>query len=112
MNNEDRNEPGESSIRIITNNRWRTLLDWNELTPKEQEEFDWIEDPEENPHEFFRYRGQVYCTADFLVVSKGYPFYDAPGKWCAYRSDSFFSAVLIRYHPDGNDEVVVGLALM
>jgi hypothetical protein len=32
-------------MKIKTNNKFRNLLYWNELTSKEQKEFDWMQNP-------------------------------------------------------------------
>ena len=82
-------------MKIITNNHWNNFLYWYELTEKEQAEFDWIENPDE--HTFFRYRGWVYSLDDFMLPNH----VEELEEWDGYRSDSFFSGVLIKLSDDG-----------
>lgn len=89
-------------MKIVTNHQPRLLLDWNQLTPKEQAEFDNDEDREEMS--YIRYRGRVYCTNEFMYLLGHAP-------WEGSHSDSFFSAVLIRFMPEDPDSVIMGLML-
>lgn len=88
-----------SNLKIITNGHYRPLLFWEELTPKEQEDFDWEGANEDN---FFRYKGSVYNQGDFMRVS-GEEF----AGWEGVRGDSYFSGVLIKFSLCG-DGVKVG----
>lgn len=90
-----------NTLEITTNNQPRPLLGWDDLTSKEQKEFDWIEDPIETGFDFFRYKGSTYSLQEFLVA----PYPDFEG-WDGYHSDSYFSGILIRIVEDG-DAVVV-----
>ena len=93
---------------IITNNQPRLLLDWNQLTAREQEEFDQHPRPEEQ--DYFRYKRRVYCLDDFTQPP---PELREAG-WIGMMPETWFSGIIIR-HPTGHtgplDEVVVGLAL-
>tara|TARA_R110000787_G_scaffold32676_4_gene86321 strand:- start:250 stop:555 length:306 start_codon:yes stop_codon:yes gene_type:complete len=100
-------------MKIITNNQYRTILSFFELSTKEQNErssyYDTIEESS-----FFRYRGLVYDLGDFMRVRE-YTYDDAVTnhemqKWDGYHNDSFFSSVLVKYS-ECNDAVKVGLAL-
>ena len=94
-------------MRIITNNHYRFILYWHELTTKEQEELkDSYDSIEEST--FFRYRKRVYDLGDFLTLktSEDHEFYD----WDGYMNESFFSSVLVKYD-DSCEAVKVGLAL-
>lgn len=87
---------------IKTNNVPRDLLDWDTLTPKERQEFDWLDTDDARQEAYFvRYRGWVYCLDQFMS--------GGPKGWDGHHSDSAFSAVLIRYA--GKDQVIMGLAL-
>jgi len=86
-------------MTIKTDHCYRPLLNWFELTEKEQSElrdnYDSIEDSM-----FFRYKKQIYDISDFMSSShfKG---------WDAYYSDSFFSGLVIRVS-DCGDGLKVG----
>lgn len=90
-------------VTIRTNNVPRNLLDWSELTNKEQAEFDYIDEPEYATQRFFRYRGWAYDVQEFMSTHdmgtlKG---------WDGYSSDSYFSGVLIKLVCDC-EQVIVG----
>jgi hypothetical protein len=104
-------------MRVITNHVPRDVIDAWELTPAERAEFDYLNWPAiergEDSASFFRYRGQLHdlgeFTADYGITrDAGLP--DALSKWDGYRSDSFFSALVVRFTED-NERVVVGLVL-
>jgi hypothetical protein len=84
------------NLTIRTNNAPRDLLCWHDLTTRERAEFDYIDDPESCGNQFFRYRGCVYDSSEFMSVSN-MPF---RGKWDGYHSDSYFSGILIRLVDD------------
>jgi len=124
-------------VRIVTNNVPRPLLDWSNLTAKEAAEFYYlVPDPaldgaalaqlcvergitpeqyereyfaqdRRYPRDFVKFKGHVYDLGDFQRVEErhaGQPF----AGWTGYQSDSYFSAVLVRYPPVGDDTVVMG----
>jgi hypothetical protein len=106
-----------SDVKIITNNVPRDTIDASELTPAERAEFDYLDWPsiEEGTDSasFVRYKGDLHdlgeFTADYGITrGAGLPVHLA--SWSAYRSDSFFSALVIRY-VDDFERVVVGLVL-
>lgn len=94
-------------MKIITNNHVRPLIYGYELTEEERREFDYIDSEEFESHGFFRYRGVIYDTGEFMVVAKPmclhWPEFE---QWQGYQSDSFFSGILIRYC-DNFESVVV-----
>jgi len=99
-------------MKITTNNHYRMILSFFDLTEKEQNEikdnYDTIEESS-----FFRYRGLVYDLNEFMRVNdslngKGQD-HEMYG-WDGYHNDSFFSSVLVKYS-SSNDGVKVGLAL-
>ena len=83
-----------SELKIRTNGHYREVLDWSQLTVKEQEEYAYLE---EDGGSFFRYKNWTYFLGDFMRIGN-----DAPFKgWDGYHSDSFFSGVLVRYEDGG-----------
>lgn len=100
---------------VTTNNVPRDVVDAYELSAAERAEFDYIDWPAvdrgEGSASFFRYRGRLYDLGEFSTTSMpfGAPDLAAQG-WDGYLSDSFFSAIVVRYVDDG-ERVVVGLAL-
>lgn len=88
-------------MQIKSNNKPRQVLYRYELTPKESAEFDYLP---ENEGEFFRYRGQVYDLGEFMRIDN--PQCDGWGNFDGYRSDSFFSGVLVKYC-DNCESVIV-----
>jgi len=96
-------------MKITTNNHYRMILSFFDLTEKEQSEikdnYDTIEESS-----FFRYRGLVYDLNEFMRVQYGTAFNKVINDWDGYHTDSFFSAVLVKYS-SCNDGVKVGLAI-
>lgn len=93
-------------MEIITNNQERAIVSWYDLTDIEREWFDW-EGAEESS--FFRYKGTVYCMSDFTVVPKGV-LESARNAWDGMLSDSYFSAILIRFADSDCESVIVARA--
>lgn len=95
-------------MKIITNNQYRPILYWHELTTKEQEElkdsYDTIEEST-----FFRYRQRVYDLGEFTRPSYLSNEYMPMNTWDGMFGETFFSAVVIKYS-DCGDSVRVGLA--
>lgn len=96
------------NLTIKTNNVPRDIINLWELTEKERKDFDWVTDEGE---QFFRYKGTLYALSEFMTTSMpfGAPQLESKG-WDGYHSDSFFSAVLVKYTGD-LEQVIVGLAL-
>lgn|SRR5487761_1389650 len=104
-------------MKVITNNMPRDIIDAGELTPAERAEFDYLDWPAmergEDSASFFRYRGQLYDLGEFSVdygIAKGSGLPDHLSRWDGYMSDSFFSAIVVRYVND-NEQVVIGTVL-
>ena len=95
-------------MKLITNNHYRPILYWHDLSQAEQREhaddYDGVEDST-----FFRYRGQVYDLGEFLSA-RGNGAHSLVNAWDGYQNDSFFSAVMVKYSECG-DAVKVGLAI-
>lgn len=92
------------SVTIRTNNKPRSIIYGYELTTKEKQDFDYLDDIELSS--FVRYKGQVYNLGEFLIITKNMPFYDKG--WQGYSSDSFFSGLVIKYCPTDSEAVIVG----
>jgi len=102
-----------SDLKIITNNVPRLLIDAYELTTREREQFDYMNwtaiDADEHGAQFFRYKGELYDLGEFMHWTG--PEFSPIAQWDGYLSDSFFSAIVVRFVSDDDDHVVVGLAL-
>ena len=81
------------TISIISNNQERPVIDWHDLTPKQQSEFNY-DSAEES--QFVIYKNWPYDVAEFMAVRHN----DELSAWHGYSSDSFFSGVLIKFAPD------------
>jgi len=94
-------------MKITTNNQFRPILYWHELTEAEQKEYkDAYEDVEDSS--FFRYRHWTYDLNDFDSLNGKGQQHDLYG-WDGYHNETFFSSVVIKYS-DCGDSVRVGLA--
>lgn len=89
------------SLIIRTNRQYRNTLMWYELSAKEQAAFDYLTEDSRYDTNFIRYRGVTYDLGEFIRAPE--PFL----AWHGYRSDSFYSGVLIRYSTD-HEQVVMG----
>lgn len=115
-------------MKIITNNNKRPLLSGWELTESERKQLDYIAKPDDIEtwsdciNQFFRYRGQIYDTNEFVRIERPgertNPFcFIAWGddnpllRWDGIQTDSFFSGVVIRYADSDCCNIVVGLLL-
>jgi len=97
-------------MKIITNNHYRPVLYWHDLTEKEQNELkDSYDSVEEST--FFRYRKRVYDLGEFTRPSYLSNDYMKMNKWDGMFGETFFSAVVVKYYNDYCDTVKVGLAL-
>lgn len=107
-----------SSLRVVTNHKPRDVIQEYKLTAKERAEFDYLDwvamERGEDSADFFRYKGQLYNLSDF-ERTRG-PFFDVHPSlksWDGYMSESYFSAIVIRYVPDSCcEQVVVGWVLL
>ena len=94
-------------MKIITNHHWREVLTSFDLTSKEAKEFDYL-DLENGEGSFFRYKGQAYDLGEFMHWDN--PASPTRGDWDGFRSDSFFSGLVVKYSRCC-DAVKVGLCL-
>lgn len=105
-----------TETKIVTNNVPRNVLYWWDLSTKEQKEFDYLDSEDrQSGTSFVRYRGAVYDLGEFMAVDKrshgGSGGNGAFHKWDGYHSDSYFSAVLVRYVGTDCEQVIMGTAL-
>ena len=98
-----------NQIEIKTNNVPRFLLDGWELSTKEREEFDYIEDVGEEIARFFRYKDRIYDSHEFQTTA-GMPEGNPLKQWDGIQNDSFFSGIVIRFVSlsETSDAVIVG----
>lgn len=106
-----------ADVRVVTNNVPRDVIDAYQLTLTERTEFDYINwagiDAGTDSASFFRYRGTVYDLGEFSAdygITRGAGLPEHLSHWDGYRSDSFFSAIVVRY-VDDCERVIVGLVL-
>lgn len=104
-------------MRIITNNHPRDLVSWQDIPTDAQHDHEYLSEDDRYSYRFANYRGSWYDIAEFTWTGPneawgtGYPELASLG-WDGYATDSFFSAVLVRYVPESdNEQVVMGLAL-
>src|SRR5262245_31429871 len=94
---------------ITTNNVPRDILEAYDLTADERADFDYLDwralEAGEDSASFFRYRGQVYDLGEFMRWDN--PSSPTRAGWDGYRSDSFFSGLVVRYCDD-HERIVVG----
>ena len=89
-----------NNIKIMTNNKPRQLVYGYELTDKQKQDFDYIEDIDS--HDFVKYKNNIYDLSEFMRVENN----DSLKDWHGYSSDSFFSGTLVKYIDD--DSVIMG----
>lgn len=77
-------------MKITTNNHSRALLNAYDLTSKELESFDYLEDGEGS---FIRYKGRVWELDEFTHTEIE--------DWDGISSDTYFSGAVIKLSKDG-----------
>ena len=88
-------------MKVITNNKPRQLIYGYELTDKQKQDFDYIDDIDS--HNFVKYKGMIFDIGEFIRVENN----DSLKGWDGYSSDSFFSGTLIKYAED-MESVIMG----
>jgi hypothetical protein len=103
-----------SELRIITNNVPRDIVYAWQLTADERAEFDYLDwaaiDDARDSASFVRYKGEILDLND-LEPGPGFHMPNAFDGWHAYRSDTFFSGILVRWvqtDPYDDWQVVMG----
>ena len=89
-----------TNIKIITNNKPRQLIYGYELTDKQKQDFDYIEDIDS--HDFVKYKNNIYDLSEFMRIET----IDSLKDWHSYSSDSSFSGTLVKYLD--SDTVIMG----
>ena len=84
-------------MKITTNNQDREFISFDELNPKDKEDFECCKDGL-----FFYYKGLPFSLGDFTRM-------DSLGEWDGSYSLTAFSGVVIKLSPDGSYRV--GMAL-
>ena len=99
---------------IITNGAPRDVIDGHELSADERAEFDYLDWPAidrgEDSASFFRYKGELHDLGEFSTdygITRGAGLPAHLRDWDSYRSDSFFSALVVRF-VDRGERVIVG----
>jgi hypothetical protein len=93
-------------MTIKTNRHHYPILNWVDLSPEEQSNFDYLNSEDRQAEaEFFRYRGNVYDLGEF-IHPQSFNCETEFLKWDGYQSDSFFSGILIKF-VDGFESVIV-----
>lgn len=87
-------------MRIVTNNQPRFMVYGFELTEKEREEFNYLENVDDGT--FLRYRGHVYDLGEFMRCEG-----ETMKGWDGYTSESYFSGVLVKVLPS-SEAVIIG----
>lgn len=103
----------DPNVRIMTNNVPRDIIEAWELSVDERAEFDYLDwqaiQEGRDSASFVRYRGQLYDLREFspdwgITKGSGLPAHLA--EWHGYLSESFSSAVLVRFVDD--EQVIIG----
>lgn len=98
-----------TALTIKTNNVPRDVIEGYELTPAERAEFDYIDwqavDNGEGSAQFFRFKGQLFDLEEFTAWDN--PQSPTREGWDGYRSDSYFSGLVVRF-VDDFERVIVG----
>lgn len=99
----------EQRITVRTNNVPRDIIEAYELSADEREQFDYLKwdaiERGEDSASFFRFKGDLYDLGEFMRWDN--PMSPTRHGWDGYRSDSYFSGLVVRY-VDNFERVVVG----
>jgi len=84
-------------MRIITDNKWKNFLYGDEVPKKVLDDYDWL-DGEAKQDGWIKYKGEYYHISDFIYTVR----IPEPKlkSWDAYKSDSYFSGIVIKLSPD------------
>lgn len=89
------------TVTVICNNVPRDILDACELTAAERLEFEYLDwnalERGEDSASFVRYRGGVIDLGDLVHWANPPAAYEMFGQWDGFRSDTFFSGILVRW---------------
>ena len=68
------------------------------------EQFDYLTEEQFDQQSFVNYKGYWYDLGEFMRIDDNE---GELGKWQGYRSDSYFSGIVVRYVED-NEQIVMG----
>lgn len=91
-----------NDLKITTDHKWKPFK-YRQEVPKKviKSQFDY-QDGEECIDDFFCYKGNWYHIDQFMTVGDNSPLKG----WDGYSSDSFFSGIVIKLKPDGEEYMV------
>lgn len=92
-------------MKITTNNQPRPVIYGFELSDKEKQEFEYIDDVDSA--QFFRYKGAVYDLNEFQRVTDTMENCHGFNGWQGFLSDSYFSGIVLKYTED-YESVIIG----
>ena len=92
----------QNTIKIMTNNKPRQTICGYQLTDKQKQDFDYIEDIDN--HDFVIYKNNVIDINEFMRIDEDSKHFRG---WHGYSSDSYFSGTLIKYCED-TDYIIMG----
>lgn len=92
-------------MKIITNNKPRQLVYGYELTEKEKQDFDYLEDIDSE--DFVRYQGMIIHIGEFMRLSDDSE--ESKAGWHGVHGLNAFCGVLVRLLDNGH--IVVGKVL-
>jgi hypothetical protein len=103
-------------MKVTSNYQPRNVLYWEDLSEKEQSEFDYLETELQREFaRFVRYKGEVISLEEFTVIGhnsnqstlEGNPYLELSG-WQAIRTDSHFSGIVAKYPDNDGDRIILG----
>ena len=108
---------GPIDMKITTNHHWHFPVYGHELTYKERDEFDYLDDEEVAIRDFLRYKGEVYDLGDLMLIPEASKSPPGPIKtlreqgWEAYADGSAFHCTVFAFdHTGPYVQVKVGVA--
>lgn len=95
-------------MKIKTNNQWRELLNWYDLTESQQADFDYNGADEDS---YFMYKGRVHALAEYTMFNSVWSTPTVEGDmlhgWHASAMQSAWTGTVIKVSACG-DAVIVG----
>jgi len=92
-------------VTIKSDKKWKNILSGYELPEKVWKDFDYMTYEEFRDGSFARYRGQYYDISEFQRIPRtggeSHESYKAFKPWDGYKSDSYFSGIVIKLSSDG-----------
>ena len=96
-----------ADMTVKTNQQYRNILRWWDLTEKEKKEFDYLtNEDDQNAASFVRYCGTTYDLREFQTT-RGLSVFSPLRAWHAYHSDCFYAGVVVKFSRD-HERVVCG----